>query len=141
MQKLLLPLLITLSTTILAKTTDRNDTWERMKRAQENIRKNNIKITVPGAANSSVIDNYLNSQSEKSMVCWEENKWVKYELRGDKLVLGGLFELPILENKGDIYAPKYFGSDLIVDFGKNRITMKNTIFALGGDLVQDCRRY
>jgi len=90
---------------------------------------------------SSVIDNYLNSQPEKSMVCWEENKWVKYELRGNKLVLGGLFELPILENKGDIYAAKYFGSDLIVDFRKNRITMKNTIFALGGDLVLDCRRY
>jgi len=52
---------------------------------------------------SSVIDNYLNSQPEKSMVCWEENKWVKYELRGDKLVLGGLFELPIIENKGDIF--------------------------------------
>ena len=90
---------------------------------------------------SSVIDKYLNSQPEKSMVCWEENKWVKYELRGDKLVLGGLFELPILENKGDIYAAKYFGSDLIVDFRKNRITMKNTIFALGGDLVLDCRSY
>ena len=90
---------------------------------------------------SSVIDNYLNSQPQKSMVCWEENKWVKYELRGDKLVLGGLFELPILENKGDIYAAKYFGSDLIVDFRKNRITMKNTIFALGGDLVLDCRSY
>ena len=90
---------------------------------------------------SSVIDNYLNSQPEKSMVCWEENKWVKYELRGDKLVLGGLFELPVIENKGDIYAAKYFGSDLIVDFRKNRITMKNTIFALGGDLVLDCRKY
>ena len=90
---------------------------------------------------SSVIDNYLNSQPEKSMVCWEENKWVKYELRGDKLLLGGLFELPILENKGDIYAAKYFGSDLIVDFRKNRITMKNTIFALGGDLVLDCKKY
>ena len=90
---------------------------------------------------SSVIDNYLNSQPEKSMVCWEENKWVKYELRGDKLVLGGLFELPILENKGDIYAAKYFGSDLIVDFRKNRITMKNTIFALGGDLVINCKKY
>jgi len=90
---------------------------------------------------SSVIDNYLNSQPEKSMVCWEENKWVKYELRGNKLVLGGLFELPILENKGDIYAAKYFGSDLIVDFRKNRITMKNTIFALGGDLVLDCKKY
>jgi len=90
---------------------------------------------------SSVIDNYLNSQPEKSMVCWEENKWVKYELRGDKLILGGLIELPILENKDDIYAAKYFGSDLIVDFRKNRITMKNTIFALGGDLVQDCRDY
>ena len=90
---------------------------------------------------SSVIDNYLNSQPEKSMVCWEENKWVKYELRGDKLVLGGLFELPIIENKGDIYAAKYFGSDLIVDFRKNRITMKNTIFALGGDLVLNCKKY
>ena len=90
---------------------------------------------------SSVIDKYLNSQPEKSMVCWEENKWVKYELRGDKLVLGGLFELPILENKGDIYAAKYFGSDLIVDFRKNRITMKNTIFALGGDLVINCKKY
>ena len=90
---------------------------------------------------SSVIDNYLNSQPEKSMVCWEENKWVKYELQGDKLVLGGLFELPIIENKGDIYAAKYFGSDLIVDFRKNRITMQNTIFALGGDLVLDCRKY
>jgi len=90
---------------------------------------------------SSVIDNYLNSQPEKSMVCWEENKWVKYELREDKLILGGLFELPILESKGDIYASKYFGSDLIVDFRKNRITMKNTIFALGGDLVLDCKKY
>ena len=90
---------------------------------------------------SSVIDNYLNSQPEKSMVCWEENKWVKYELRGDKLVLGGLFELPIIENKGDIYAAKYFGSDLIVDFRRNRITMKNTIFALGGDLVINCKKY
>ena len=90
---------------------------------------------------SSVIDNYLNSQPEKSMVCWEENKWVKYELKGGKLILGDLIELPSLEKRGDIYAAKYFGSDLIVDFRKNRITMKNTIFALGGDLVQDCRDY
>jgi len=52
-----------------------------------------------------------------------------------------LFELPIIENKGDIYAAKYFGSDLIVDFRKNRITMKNTIFALGGDLVINCKKY
>ncbi len=90
---------------------------------------------------SSVIDNYLNSQPEKSMVCWEEDKWVKYELRGDKLILGDLFKLPILEKKGDIYATKYFGSDLIIDFRKNKITMKNTVFALGGDLVLDCREY
>ena len=90
---------------------------------------------------SSVIENYLNSQPEKSMVCWEENKWVKYELRGDKLILDGLFELPILESKEGIYATKYFGSDLIIDFRKTRITMKNTIFALGRDLVLDCRVY
>ena len=74
---------------------------------------------------SSVIDNYLNSQPEKSMVCWEENKWVKYELRGDKLLLGGLFELPILENKGDCIL-------------QSKIPNKGVIFTVSSLLVNFC---
>ena len=75
-----------------------------------------------------MLDDYLNSpQPQKSMECKTDNKWHKFELVGNKIVVGELsIKLDILESKDDVYLAEYFfDKNIIVDFRKKSITIKN----------------
>ena len=91
-------------------------------------------------ASAGLLDGYEDSLPTHTMICWRGDKWERYEVVGNKIRMNGLFDLPILERKGDVFATKYFGGTLILDFQRLRITMKEMPLMFGLDNAMHCKK-
>jgi len=88
---------------------------------------------------AALLDGYEESLPTHAMICWRGDKWERYEVVNNKIRMNGLFDLPILERKADVFATKYFGGTLILDFQRLRITMKEMPLMFGLDNAMQCQ--